>query len=202
MSMRMILPNWLMAMSSLVSSTRLCQRPCRSWGYLPVDDALAAEGLEEAVLDDVGALPRAGLRDRKDEAEPNSQNENPSKINPEKVACFSSPNPDHQLPSFHQQSTTTSPQKNHVQPHVFSKTPSKNKVPPPPEKYCRSAPLRAGFLASSGDDDGGHFVLASKVEDLGAAQPAQTSPTTENDLVCLVSGESRAFPFGNRALFV
>jgi hypothetical protein len=167
--MRMILPNSLMTMNSLVSSTR----------FMPVTSPIL----------------RAVFKT-------NSQNGNPSKINPEKVACFSSPNPDHQLPSFHQQSTTTSPQKNHVQPHVFSKTPSKNKVPPPPEKYCRSAPLRAGFLASSGDDDGGHFVLASKVEGLGAAQPAQTSPTTENDLVCLVSGESRAFPFGNRALFV
>ena len=41
------------------------------------------------------------------------------------MACFSSPNPDHQLPSFHQQSTTTSPQKNHIQPTVFAKTPAK-----------------------------------------------------------------------------
>jgi len=90
-SMRMILPNWLMAMSSLVSSTRLCRRPCRSWGYLPVDDALAAEGLEEAVLDDVGALPRAGLRDRKDEVEPNSQNENPLKNKSGKSGMFFEP---------------------------------------------------------------------------------------------------------------
>ena len=76
---------------------------------------------------------------------PNSQNGNPSKINPEKVACFSSPNPDHQLPSFHQQSTTTSPQKNHAQPPIFVKTPSKNSVPPPTKNSAKASPLQAGF---------------------------------------------------------
>ena len=62
---------------------------------------------------------------------PNSQNGNPSKINPEKVACFSSPNPDHQLTIFHHQSTTTSPSKNHVLPRVFAKTPAKTGSPRP-----------------------------------------------------------------------
>jgi hypothetical protein len=39
---------------------------------------------------------------------------NPSKINPEKVANFSSPKSDRQLTSFYQQPTTNSPSKNHV----------------------------------------------------------------------------------------
>jgi hypothetical protein len=50
------------------------------------------------------------------------------KINPEKVACFSSLKNDRQLTSFHQQSTTNSPSKNHVLHPVFGKTPSKNGV--------------------------------------------------------------------------
>jgi hypothetical protein len=131
----------------------------------------AAAGLE-AVLVDVGALAVVVLRDREDEAEPNSQNGKPSKINPEKVACFSSSNTDLQLPSFHQQSTTTSPPKNHIQPPVFAKTPSKNKVPPLPKIIAKAPPLRAGFWLLRGNDDGGHFVLVFEVEDLGAAQPA------------------------------
>ena len=111
---------------------------------LHVDDALAAAGLK-AVVVDVGALAAAGLRDREDEAEPNSQNGNLSKINPEKVACVSSPNSDRQLPSFHQQSTTTSPSKNHVLPPVFAKTPSKNKVPPLPKIIAKAPLFEQGF---------------------------------------------------------
>ena len=67
-SMRMILPNWLMTIISVVSST--------SWmagdfadlgGGLHVDDALAAAGLQ-AVGVDVGALAVAVLGDGEDEA--------------------------------------------------------------------------------------------------------------------------------------
>src|ERR1700755_1518991 len=76
-----------------------------------------------------GAIKKKRVAPPSHEAEPNSQNGNPSKINPEKVACFSNPETDRQLPSFHQQSTTNSPPKHHVQPPVFAKTPSKNKVP-------------------------------------------------------------------------
>jgi hypothetical protein len=71
------------------------------------------------------------------------KNGNPSKINPEKVKYCSSPKTDHQLASFHQQSTTTSPPKNHIQPPVFAKTPSKNPVPPPQKlskKFSRDFP--------------------------------------------------------------
>ena len=139
-SMRMILPNWLMTMSSLVSSTRLMPETLPTLGCLHVDDALAAAGLE-AVLVDVGPLVVAVLRYREDEAEPNSQNGNPSKINPGKVACFSSPKTDRQLTTFHQQSTTTSPPKHHVQPPVFAKTPSKNRSHHPPKNYCKKRPL-------------------------------------------------------------
>jgi hypothetical protein len=60
--------------------------------------------------------------------EADSQNGNPSKINPEKVACFSSLKNDRQLTSFHQQSTTNSPSKNRVLHPVFAKTPSKSGV--------------------------------------------------------------------------
>ena len=56
----------------------------------------------------------------------------------------------------------------------FCQTPSKKKgVSPPQKNYCRSALFEQG-LASSGDDDGGHFVLVFEVEDLGAPPPAQT----------------------------
>jgi hypothetical protein len=116
-----------------------------SGGGLHVDDALAAAGLE-AVLVDVGALAVAVVvRDGEDDADPNSQNGNLSKINPVKVACFSSPKTDRQLASFHQQSTTTSPSKNHVLRPIFAKTPSKNEGPTTQKNYCKASPLRAGF---------------------------------------------------------
>jgi hypothetical protein len=72
---------------------------------------------------------------------PNSQNGNPSKINPEKVACFSSPNPDRQLTSFHQQSTTNSPSKNHLLPPVFAKTPQQKQGSHHTQKNTAKAPL-------------------------------------------------------------
>jgi hypothetical protein len=92
-------------------------------------------GLVDEVIADLGG----GLQDRI------PKNGNPSKIKPEKVSCFSSPKPDRQLTSFHHQSITTSPQKNHVLPPVFAKTPSKNAVPPPQKNYCKSTPPQAGF---------------------------------------------------------
>jgi hypothetical protein len=67
-----------------------------------------------------------------------SQNGNPSKINPEKVACLSSPENDRQLTSFHQQSTTHSPSKNHVLHSVFAKTPSKNAGYPGQKKILQN----------------------------------------------------------------
>src|SRR6266852_1890768 len=67
----------------------------------------------------------------------NSQNGNPSKINLEKVACFSSPKNDRQLTSLHQRSTTTSPAKNHVLYTLFAKTPSKNGVNQPRKKILQ-----------------------------------------------------------------
>jgi hypothetical protein len=65
----------------------------------------------------------------------NSQNGNPSKINPEKWPVFRAQILTVNLTSFHQRTTTNSPQKNDVQPPVFAKTPSKNEVPPPPKNY-------------------------------------------------------------------
>jgi hypothetical protein len=56
-----------------------------------------------------------------------------------KSGIFSSLKTDRQLTSFHQQSTTTSPPKNHVPPPVFAKTPSKNAVPPPLKKIRKKA---------------------------------------------------------------
>ena len=85
-----------------------------------------------------------------DDNEPNSQNRNSTKINPEKAACFSSPNPDRQLPSFHQQSTTTSPPKNHVQPPVFRQNPRQKQGPTTHKKITAEAPLFEQGLASSG----------------------------------------------------
>jgi hypothetical protein len=116
---------------------------------LHVDDALAAEELE-AVLVDVGALAVAAIRDREDEAEPNSQNGNPSKINPEKVKGFRARILTVNFPAF----TSNPPQLHHQKTtpnHPFlPKPPAKNRVPPPPKNYCRSAPLRPGFWLPRG----------------------------------------------------
>jgi hypothetical protein len=77
--------------------------------------------------------------------EPDSQIGNPPKINPEKVACFSSVKNDRQLTSFHQQSTTDSPSKNHVLQAVFATTPGKNAGYPVPRKITAKAfHLRVG----------------------------------------------------------
>jgi hypothetical protein len=54
------------------------------------------------------------------------------------VGVFSSPKNDRQLTSFHQQSTTHSPSKNHVLYPVFAKTPSKNAGYPRQKKYCKN----------------------------------------------------------------
>ncbi|NYF88267.1 hypothetical protein RBB79_01995 [Tunturiibacter empetritectus] len=55
-----------------------------------------------------------------------SQNGNPLEINPEIVACFSSLKNDSQLTSFHQQSTTNSPSKDHVLHPLFCQNPKQN----------------------------------------------------------------------------
>jgi hypothetical protein len=129
------------------------------------------------LVDDVNA---GDLADRKRSSRPNSQNGNPSKINPGKVACFSSPNPDHQLPSFYQQSTTTSPPKHHVQPPVFAKTPSKNKVPPA-QKITAEAPLfEQDFGFFGGMTTAATLYWVFEVADPGAAPTRANSPTTEN----------------------
>jgi hypothetical protein len=53
-----------------------------------------------------------------------------------KVACFSSPTNDRQLTSFHQQSTTNSPAKNHVLTPVFAKTPQQKRENALKEKFA------------------------------------------------------------------
>jgi hypothetical protein len=53
---------------------------------------------------------------------------------------FSSRESDHQLTSFHQQSTTNSPSKNHVLHTVFAKTPAKTRKLVP-EKKPQSGPF-------------------------------------------------------------
>jgi hypothetical protein len=95
-------------------------------------------------------------------------------MNPEEVACFSSPNPDRQLPSFHQQSTTTSPPKNHVQPSVFAKTPAKNSVPPPPKNSHKSSPYSGRFFPPPGMTKEATTLSLVRVKNLAAAQSAQT----------------------------
>ena len=66
-----------------------------------------------------------------------------SKINPEKVACFSSPNPHHQLttlsPAIHHKFTT----KNHVPTTRFHQNPQQKRTPTTPKKItCKSTPHR------------------------------------------------------------
>jgi hypothetical protein len=143
-------------------------------GWLHIDDAHAPAGLK-AVLFDVGALAAAVLRDRQDEAEANSQNGNPSKINPEKVACFSSPNPNHQLLSFHQQATTTSPPKHHDQASVFSKTPSKNRVPPAQKVLQKRASSSRDFGPFGGMPTAATLSWSSKSRTLAMPNPRKLS---------------------------
>jgi hypothetical protein len=69
----------------------------------------------------------------------------PQKINLGKVACFSSLKTDRQFTSFHQQSTTNSPSKNHVLHPVFAKTPSKHEVNQRQKNYCKSVPSSVDF---------------------------------------------------------
>jgi hypothetical protein len=137
-AMGMILPDWLMTMRLAVSSTRsMLETLPTSGGGLLVGDALAPAGLE-AELVDAGAFAVAVLRDREDEVRTKFPKWDPSKINPEKVACFSSPNPDHQLTSFHQQSTTTSPRPT----TRFHQNPHQKQGPTTPKKSLQS---RRGF---------------------------------------------------------
>jgi hypothetical protein len=164
-SIRMILPNWLMTMSSLVSSTELMQEPLPTLRVAFLSMTPSPRRNWSRYWSTPVHLPYPFPETDRDEAEPNSQNGNPSKIHPEKVACFSSPKTDRQLPSFHQQSTTTSPAKNHVQPPVFTKTPSKNRVPPSPKNYCRSTPLRAGFCVLRGMTTVAATLSCFEVED-------------------------------------
>src|ERR1700733_5893975 len=78
-----------------------------------------------------------------------SQNGNPTKINPENVACFSTTKSDHQFTTIYQRSTTNSPSKNHAKMPVFAKTASKNGHFSPEKNYCKS-PSSGCILASSG----------------------------------------------------
>ena len=86
------------------------------------------------------------------------------------MACFSSPKSDRQLTSFHQQSTTTSPSKNHVLHPVFAKTPSKNGETTSEEKLLQKRSLFGLGLGFFWWDDygGGYLVLGFEVEELDA----------------------------------
>jgi hypothetical protein len=101
---------------------------------------------------------------------PDPQNGNPVKINPDKVENLSSRKSDRQHTTFHQQSTTNSPSKNHVLHPVFAKSPSKDDHSPAPEKLLQKRSLFGlGFGFFGGDDDGGgYFVLVFEVEQLDA----------------------------------
>ena len=90
-----------------------------------------------------GVFSRESLRHGNENQ--NSRNGNPSEINPEEVACFSSPKNDRQLTSFHQQSTTNSPSKNHVLHHVFAKTPAKTLVIQPQKNSAKAMGLPPVF---------------------------------------------------------
>ena len=118
-------------------------------GGVHVDDALAAAELE-AVLVDVGALAVAVLRDREDEAKPNSQNGNPSKINPEKWHVFRARKLTVNFPAFtsnppqlHHQKTTS----NHP---FFRQNPRQKQGPTTHKKITAEASLFEQGLASSG----------------------------------------------------
>jgi hypothetical protein len=91
----------------------------------------------------------------------------------------SSPRSDRQLTSFHQQSTTTSPQENDVQPPVFAKTPAKTRSTTA-KKIQQKRFLFGQILRFSRDDYGSdHFVLGSSREPWPCPIRAN-SPPTEN----------------------
>jgi hypothetical protein len=69
---------------------------------------------------------------------------NPTKINPEKVACFSSPKNDRQLTSFHQRSTTNSPSKTTFCTPFLPKPLQKHQLSSLEKNYCKSGPLLRG----------------------------------------------------------
>jgi hypothetical protein len=78
----------------------------------------------------------------------------PTKINPKKVACFSSPNPDHQLPSspaIHHNSTTKKPRTT----TRFPQNPRKNRGATTAKKIPAKAPLVEQFLRFSEDNSYG-----------------------------------------------
>jgi len=82
-----------------------------------------------------------------------------------KSGMFFEPEKDRQLTSFHQQSTTNSPSKNHVLHTVFAKTPSKNAGYPAREKILQKRPLSGLVLASSGGDgDGGGSLRGGEAQ--------------------------------------
>ena len=110
------------------------------------------------------------------------------------MACFSSPKTDCQLPSFHQQSTTTSPPKNHVQPPVFCQNPQQKQDPTIAKKKPEKAPLFEQVLRLSGDDCGGdHFVIDSSREPWRCAiRP--NSPPTENGPTLSQNPSQRSSP--------
>jgi hypothetical protein len=65
------------------------------------------------------------------------------------VACFSRQKSDRQQATIHHESTTSSPSKNHVQPPIFAKTPSKNAQFPTKNK--RPDKTLSGLLFSNFD---------------------------------------------------
>jgi hypothetical protein len=103
-----------------------------------------------------------------------------SKINPEKVAYFSSPNPHHQLTTFYQQSTTNSPPKNHAQPPDFAKTPSKNRVPPAPKKSQQKRPSSGRLFASPGMTRAATTLFLESSREPWRCPIRANSPPTEN----------------------
>jgi hypothetical protein len=124
------------------------------------DDHEFAGLVDEVNADDFPDLASGLLR-------PNSQNGNPSKINPEKVACFSSPNPDRQLTSFPQQSSTTHHQNTTSNYPFFAKTPSKNRVPPSPKNCCKTSHPQAEFWPLGGMTTAGTPSNSRKFSDCG-----------------------------------
>src|SRR5438067_8244604 len=121
---------------------------------------------------------KANYQRRSRPYERDSQNGNPSKINPEKMACFSSPKNDRQRtsisPATHHNFTSETPRS---APRFCQKPQQKRRLSTP-EKLLQKRSLfrlRLRFLRRD-DDRGGHLVLRLQVEQLDPLGAAARRP--------------------------
>jgi hypothetical protein len=175
--MRLILPNWMMTIEFAGLVDEVNAGDLANLGGLHVEDALAAAGLEAALVD-VGALAAAVLRNREDEAEPNSQKfpkwESLKNKLRKKWHVFRARILTINSPAF----TSNPPQLHHKKPtsnHPFSPKPPAKTRSHHPQKITPEPPLfEQGFGFFRGMTRAATLSWSSRSRTVGAAQPAQT----------------------------